>query len=128
MQNCQKKFNSPRACILRSTAATGATGAGAGANAGADAGADGYVFYVVPYFVISIEAKKIKNKKEGLTMVKHYFSAWKNGLDAENKRIAEYLRQKHQGRYIPILHPDMIKWVCGNICYTLGFLQGLIFK
>ena len=63
-----------------------------------------------------------------LERTKHYFRCWKEGLDQENQKIAEFLKRKHQGRYIPVLHPDMIKWVCGNICYTLGFLQGLIFK
>ena len=60
-----------------------------------------------------------------LKQAKHYFHSWKNGLDAENKRIAEYLSRKHKGKYFPLLHPDMIKWVLGNIAYTFGFIQGV---
>ena len=59
-------------------------------------------------------------------MVKHYFRCWKEGLDQDNKKIAAYLKQKHQGKYIPLLHPDMVRWVLGNISYTFGFLIGLV--
>ena len=58
-------------------------------------------------------------------IIRTHFRYWKNGLREENKRIAEYLRQKHQG-YIPLLHPDMIKWVLGNVAYTFGFIQGVL--
>jgi hypothetical protein len=60
-----------------------------------------------------------------LKQAKHYFHSWKNGLDAENKRIAEYLSRKHKGKYFPLLHPDMIRWITGNIAYTCGFIWGI---
>ena len=56
-------------------------------------------------------------------IIKTHFRYWKNGLREENERIAEYLKRKH--RYFPLLHPDMIKWVLGNIAYTFGFIQGV---